>query len=41
MVGAQRYYRVRVGPVASVQQADETLKRMISGGHPESRIVVD
>jgi rare lipoprotein A len=40
-VGAQRYYRVRVGPIASIQQADETLKRMISGGHPESRIVVD
>jgi rare lipoprotein A len=40
-VGAQRYYRVRVGPIASVQQADQTLKRMISGGHPESRIVVD
>jgi rare lipoprotein A len=40
-VGAQRYYRVRVGPIASVQQADDTLKRMISGGHPESRIVVD
>jgi len=40
-VGAQRYYRVRVGPIASVQQADQTLKQMISGGHPESRIVVD
>ncbi len=40
-VGAQRYYRVRIGPMASVQQADETLKRMISGGHPESRIVID
>ena len=40
-VGAQRYYRVRVGPIASVQQADDTLKRMISGGHPESRIVID
>jgi rare lipoprotein A len=40
-VGAQRYYRVRIGPIASVQQADQTLKRVISGGHPESRIVVD
>ncbi len=40
-VGAQRYYRVRIGPMASVQQADQTLKQMISGGHPESRIVVD
>lgn len=41
LVGAQQYYRVRVGPMASVQQADETLKRMIDGGHPESRIVID
>lgn len=40
-VGAQRYYRVRVGPIASVQQADQTLKQMIASGHPESRIVVD
>lgn len=40
-VGAQRYYRVRVGPIASVQKADETLKRIIAGGHPESRIVID
>ncbi len=40
-VGAQRYYRVRIGPLASVEAADKTLKRMISEGHPESRIVVD
>lgn len=40
-VGAQRYYRVRVGPIASVAAADKTLKRMIADGHPESRIVVD
>lgn len=40
-VGAQRYYRVRIGPIASVTEADKTLKRMIGDGHPESRIVVD
>jgi rare lipoprotein A len=40
-VGTQRYFRVRIGPIASVDQADKTLKRMISEGHPESRIVVD
>lgn len=40
-VGAQRYFRVRIGPLASVEAADTTLKRMISDGHPESRIVVD
>jgi rare lipoprotein A len=41
MVDKQRYYRVRIGPIASVADADATLKRMIADGHPESRIVVD
>lgn len=40
-VERQNYYRVRIGPIASVEQADKTLKRMIADGHPESRIVVD
>jgi rare lipoprotein A len=41
IVQQQRYYRVRIGPIASVEDADRTLKRMIAEGHPESRIVVD
>jgi rare lipoprotein A len=40
-VGQQRYFRVRVGPIATVVAADKTLKRMIAEGHPESRIVVE
>jgi rare lipoprotein A len=40
-VQQQHYYRVRIGPIASVDEADRTLKRMIAEGHPESRIVVD
>jgi rare lipoprotein A len=40
-VERQNYYRVRIGPIASVGEADKTLKRMIADGHPESRIVVD
>ena len=40
-VEQQNYYRVRIGPIASVTEADKTLKRMIADGHPESRIVVD
>lgn len=40
-VEQQRYFRVRIGPIASVTEADKTLKRMIADGHPESRIVVD
>lgn len=41
VVEQQHYYRVRIGPIASVEEADRTLKRMIADGHPESRIVVD
>jgi rare lipoprotein A len=41
LVEQQRYYRVRIGPIASVGDADQTLKRMIADGHPESRIVVE
>jgi rare lipoprotein A len=41
IVEQQRYYRVRIGPIATVEDADRTLKRMIAEGHPESRIVVD
>jgi len=40
-VERQNYYRVRIGPIASVEEADKTLRRMIADGHPESRIVVD
>jgi cell division protein FtsN len=40
-VERQNYYRVRIGPITSVVEADKTLKRMIADGHPESRIVVD
>ena len=41
VVEQQRYFRVRIGPIASVEEADKTLKRIIADGHPESRIVVD
>jgi rare lipoprotein A len=41
IVERQQYYRVRIGPIATVAEADSTLKRMIAAGHPESRIVVD
>ena len=35
------YFRVRVGPLQSVDQADHTLQQLISTGHTEARIVVD
>lgn len=34
-------YRVRIGPMASVQDADTTLTRVINSGVTEARIVVD
>lgn len=40
-VGQQRFYRVRIGPIASVEAADQMLLKMIEIGHPEARIVVD
>ena len=40
-VGSQQFYRVRLGPIATVELADMVLTRVISTGHPEARIVVD
>jgi len=34
-------YRVRLGPLASVEQADAALDRVIKGGFNEARIVID
>ncbi|MBV9861671.1 MAG: septal ring lytic transglycosylase RlpA family protein [Alphaproteobacteria bacterium] len=34
-------YRVRLGPVPTVEQADQLLIRVIGSGYPEARIVVD
>lgn len=40
-VGTQPMYRVRLGPVASVADADKMLERVVAAGYPEARIVVD
>lgn len=40
-VGTQDFYRVRVGPLASVGDADFTLNRMLAAGYAESHIVVE
>jgi rare lipoprotein A len=40
-VGNQLFYRVRLGPLATVDQADQILQRVIHAGQPEARIVVD
>ncbi len=40
-VGGQRFYRVRMGPIPTVTQADALLERVIAQGHREARIIVD
>jgi rare lipoprotein A len=40
-VGNQLFYRVRLGPIANVDQADQMLQKVIRSGQPEARIVVD
>ncbi len=40
-IGNTRYYRVRIGPMATVERADQTLIELINSGHPNARIVVD
>jgi rare lipoprotein A len=40
-VGNQQFYRVRLGPIVSVPEADRLLDQLVRSGHPEARIVVD
>jgi rare lipoprotein A len=40
-VSGVHFYRVRVGPLASVDEADKVLARVVESGLPEAKIVVD
>jgi rare lipoprotein A len=40
-VGGQQLYRVRLGPLASVEEGDRTLGLVVNSGHPEARLIVD
>lgn len=40
-VAGKTFYRVRIGPVANVAEADRLLNQVIVAGYPGSRIVVD
>lgn len=40
-VNNQLFYRVRLGPIANVNQADQVLQQLIQSGQTEARIVVD
>jgi rare lipoprotein A len=41
VVNGKMFYRVRVGPIADVDQADATLSRVVSAGADGAKIVVD
>ncbi len=40
-INGVQVYRVRLGPVNNVQQADRLLQRVVSSGYPGARIVTD
>ena len=40
-LGAQRFYRVRLGPIATVAQADAMLSQVIAMGNKDARLVVE
>jgi len=40
-LGAQRFYRVRLGPIATVEQADAILSQVIAMGNKDARLVVE
>ena len=41
IVSGRRYYRVRIGPLSSVEAADQALDKVIQAGHQGARIIVD
>jgi rare lipoprotein A len=40
MVGEQQMFRVRLGPVASVEEGDSLLERLIKAGYTDARMIV-
>jgi len=40
-VESQRYFRVRIGPMPSVDEADRLLAILLGNGHVDARVVVD
>lgn len=41
LVNGRDLYRVRVGPLSDVKQADDVLAQVIGTGYPDARIIVD
>jgi rare lipoprotein A len=40
-VRGTEFFRVRIGPLESVEAADRTLAQVIATGQPDARIVID
>jgi rare lipoprotein A len=40
-VGTQKFFRVRLGPIATLAEADTMLAKVVASGHPEARLIVD
>ena len=40
-VGTQTFYRVRLGPIPKVEDADAILQKVLGAGQPDARIVVE
>lgn len=41
MINGQQFFRVRLGPIGNVGEADELLARLVQGGHSDAIIVVE
>lgn len=41
VVGNQRYFRVRLGPLSEVESADRLLDQVVASGYPQARLIVD
>ena len=41
VIDARRYYRVRFGPMGSVEDADKLLALLLDNGHDDARVVID
>jgi rare lipoprotein A len=41
ILNQQRFYRVQLGPIASVDEADRLLQQLIESGHQDARIAVN
>jgi rare lipoprotein A len=41
MVDRRRFFRVRFGPMGSVDEADRLLTMLIDNGHNDARVIVE